>query len=117
MPNIKSKEELLRYTFFDDDVPKEELEATRKSYFRSSDKDFIVFLKARGHVIRGVEETGRKIGGRYGRKILHFCFDEESLLRKVMLEYYNMNKHEQYNVNAKCLLEASKDVTSIISNF
>ncbi|HEC72024.1 MAG: DUF5659 domain-containing protein [Candidatus Thorarchaeota archaeon] len=83
--------------------------------FRTQEKKIAIFLKARGFPVRGLEKKQLRIAGGQNKKILTFCFDHT--VQRARLEYYNDNNPESYNVNAKSILDAQQDITSMIVNF
>jgi hypothetical protein len=83
--------------------------------FRTQEKKIAIFLKARGYPVRGLEKKTVRVAGGHGKKILTFCFD--NVVQRARLEYYNNDNPDSHNVNAKRILDAQQDVTSMIVNF
>lgn len=84
-------------------------------FFRTQEKKIAIFLKARGYPVRGLERRSIRVAGNQSKKILTFCFD--NTVTRARLEFYNDNNPDSFNVNAKCILDAQQDITSMIVNF
>lgn len=83
--------------------------------FRTQEKKIAIFLKARGYPIRGIEKKTIRVADGHNKKILIFYFD--NVVKRARLEFYNNENPDSYNVNAKRILDAQQDITSMIVNF
>ena len=119
--NIKEKEQeiTLKSEYWIDDLEealREQAKTNPNFFFKTQEKKIAIFLYARGYKIRGIERKMIKTAGvQNNKKILIFLFD--NVVQRARLEYYNNNNQESYNINAKCILDAQQDITSMIVNF
>jgi len=109
------KEEILRSEYWLDGIEEPEQQEAIQNFFRTQEKKIAIFLKARGFLLRGVEKKFITTATKHRKTIVVFCFDADKV-KRAKLEYYNLTNPDTYNVNAKSILEASQDITSLIIN-
>jgi len=115
MENIKEKEEIIRTQYWLDGIDEKVHDQVIEGFFRTQEKKVAIFLKARGYPVRGLEKKMIRVSGNHKKKILAFCFD--SCVRSAFLELYNYDDPKHFNVNAKRMLDATQDISSMIINF
>jgi len=118
MDNIREQEIILKAEYWLDDLEesiREQIKNDPKMLFETQEKKIAIFLYARGYKIRGIRKKSIKVAGNQSKKILVFCFD--NVVKRAILEYYNNNNPGSYNINAKSILDAQQDITSMIVNF
>ena len=113
MSNIK--EEIISSEYWFDGIKESDQETEKEKFFRTQEKKIAIFLKARGFPLRGVEKKYIYTASKHRKTIIVFCFDN-ALVQRARLEYYNLTNPDTFNVNAKSILEASQDITSLIIN-
>lgn len=115
MENIKEKEEIIKTQYWLDGIDENFHDEVVKGFFRTQEKKVAIFLKARGYPVRGLEKKTIRISGNQKKKILAFCFD--NCVRSAFLDLYNFDDPKIFNVNAKRMLDATQDISSMIINF
>lgn len=116
--DIREKEEIIKAEYWFDGIDPELHEQAQNDpdfLFRTQEKKIAIFLKARDYPVRGLEKKVFRVAGGHNKKILTFCFD--NTVQRARLEFYNENNPDKHNVNAKCILDAQQDITSLIVNF
>jgi len=109
-----SNSKVIESAYVVDDIAPEIRDEQIKGFFRTKDKSIAAYLKARGFKYRGLERV-RLLQQR--KDVTVFCFDGQGVTRRTVLEYYNNVEKQNWNVNAKLLLEELQSINSIISNW